>query len=82
MYCPSGEYTGFPSNPGFVVIFFGSPPATGTRNNSPFVLIASILSGTAVYTGGIWQVADSTFCGLVHLAYGKKPKLIPAACGS
>ncbi len=44
--------------------------------------LAKNLSGTAVYAGGIWQVADSTFCGLVHLAYGKKPKLIPAACGS
>jgi hypothetical protein len=44
--------------------------------------LAKNLSGIAVYTGGSWQVADSTFCGLVHLAYGKKPKLIPAACGS
>src|ERR1700737_643835 len=45
---PSGEYTGLPSNPGFVVIRFASPPATGTRKRSPFVLMASTLSVTAV----------------------------------
>ncbi len=49
MYFPSGEYTGLPSKPGFVVIFFGSePPTVGTRNKSPFVLIASTGSVTAV----------------------------------
>src|SRR6266705_2976452 len=32
MYFPSGEYAGFPSNPGCVVIRFGSPPLTGTTN--------------------------------------------------
>jgi hypothetical protein len=44
--------------------------------------IAKNQSGTAVYDGGRWQVADTTFCSLLHVAYGKKPKLIPAACGS
>ena len=48
MYLPSGEYTGSPSKPGCVVMGLISPPATGTVNKSPFVLIASILSVTAV----------------------------------
>src|SRR2546427_722434 len=48
MNFPSGEYTGFPSNPGCVVIRLVSPPETGTTNKSAFVLIASILSVTAV----------------------------------
>ncbi len=49
MYFPSGEYTGFPSNPGCVVMRKGSiTPVTGTVNKSPLVLIASILSITAV----------------------------------
>ena len=29
MYLPSGEYSGVESLPGFVVIFFGVPPADG-----------------------------------------------------
>jgi len=44
--------------------------------------VAKNLSGTAVYTSGRWQVAVTTFCALVHVAYGKNSKLIPAACGS
>ena len=44
--------------------------------------LAKNLSGTAVYAGGRWQVADSTFCSLLHLAYGKSSHVIPAACGS
>src|SRR6266849_6195988 len=49
MYFPSGEYTGFPSNPDCLVIRKGSiTPVTGTVNKSPLVLIASILSMTAV----------------------------------
>src|SRR5215470_7334018 len=48
MYFPSGEYTGSPSKPGCVVIHLISPPATGTVNRSPLVLMASILSVTAV----------------------------------
>jgi hypothetical protein len=44
--------------------------------------LAKNLSGTAVYTGGSWQVADATFCSLLHLAYGKTSHMIPAACGS
>ena len=44
--------------------------------------VAKNLSGTAVYTAGRWKVAVTTFCALVHAAYGKKSKLIPAACGS
>jgi len=44
--------------------------------------LAKNLSGTAVYTGGSWKVADSTFCSLLHLAYGKSSHVIPAACGS
>jgi len=39
------------------------------------------LHGTAVYTGGSWKVAVTTFCGLLRLAYGKRSHLIPAACG-
>src|SRR5258707_4273295 len=45
---PSGEYTGLPSNAGFVVMRFASPRAAGTRKRSPFVLMASTLSVTAV----------------------------------
>jgi len=45
---PIREYTGLPSNAGFVVMRFASPPATGTRKRSPFVLMASTLSVTAV----------------------------------
>jgi hypothetical protein len=44
--------------------------------------LAKNLSGTAVYAAGRWQVADSTFCSLLHLAYGKRSHVIPAACGS
>src|SRR6266704_1937147 len=44
--------------------------------------LAKNLSGTAVYTGGRWQVADTTFCSLLHVAYGKSSHAIPAACGS
>jgi len=44
--------------------------------------IAKNLSGTAVYVAGRWKVAVTTFCALVHVAYGKKTNLIPAACGS
>ncbi len=44
--------------------------------------LAKNLSGTAVYTGGRWQLADATFCSLLHLAYGKTSHVIPAACGS
>jgi hypothetical protein len=40
MYFPSGEYSGVESLPGFVVIFFGVPPATGTIKMSLFVLVA------------------------------------------
>jgi hypothetical protein len=39
------------------------------------------LHGTAVYTGGSWKVAVTTFCDLLRLAYGNKSHLIPAACG-
>ncbi len=38
------------------------------------------VQGTAVYIGGSWKVAVTTFCGLLHLAYGKS-HLIPATCG-
>ncbi len=44
--------------------------------------VAKNLSGTAVYIAGGWKVAVTTFCALVHVAYGKKSNLIPAACGS
>jgi hypothetical protein len=44
--------------------------------------VAKNLSGSAVYIAGRWQVAVTTFCALVHVAYGKKSNLIPAACGS
>ena len=44
--------------------------------------LAKNLSGTAVYTGGTWKVAETTFCSLLHLAYGKSSHVIPAACGS
>jgi hypothetical protein len=40
------------------------------------------LHGTAVYTGGSWKVADTTFCSLLRLAYGRKSRVLPAACGS
>jgi len=44
--------------------------------------VARNLSGTAVYAGGRWLVAKTTFCTLLHVAYGKKSHVIPAACGS
>ena len=44
--------------------------------------VAKNLSGTAVYITGRWQVAVTTFCALVHVAYGKKSNLIPAPCRS
>ena len=43
-YLPSGEYSGVESLPGLVEIFFGSPPASGTRKISLFVLVASTSS--------------------------------------
>lgn len=44
--------------------------------------VAKNLSGTAVYAGGRWLVAKTTFCNLLHVAYGKRSHVIPAACGS
>jgi hypothetical protein len=44
--------------------------------------LESDITGTAVYTGGSWKVATSTFCGLLDLAYGKKSGQIPHACGT
>ena len=44
--------------------------------------VARNLSGTAVYAGGRWLVAKTTFCTLLRVAYGKKSHVIPAACGS
>jgi hypothetical protein len=44
--------------------------------------VARNLPGTAVYAGGRWLVAKTTFCTLLHVAYGKKSHVIPAACGS
>ena len=44
--------------------------------------LAKNLTGTAVYAGGRWEVAASTFCGLLRQAYGKKLRALPAACGS
>ncbi len=38
------------------------------------------ITGTAVYTGGSWKVATTTFCGLLYLAYGKTSRQIPQAC--
>lgn len=40
------------------------------------------LHGQAVYSHGTWEVSDTTFCGLIKLAYGAKSHLIPAACAS
>jgi hypothetical protein len=42
--------------------------------------LKSNITGTAVFTGGTWKIAASTFCGLLYLAYGKKSHLIPHAC--
>ena len=44
--------------------------------------LARNLSGTAVYSGGRWLVAASSFCGLLRKAYGKKLHALPAACGT
>jgi len=44
--------------------------------------LAKNLRGTAVYVAGKWMIADSSFCTLLRLAYGKKSHQIPAACGS
>jgi hypothetical protein len=38
------------------------------------------LLGTAVYDGGRWKMAVTTFCGLLHLAFGNKSRVLPAAC--
>lgn len=40
------------------------------------------LQGAAVYSGGRWKVAVTTFCGLLRLAFGKSKHSVPAACGS
>jgi hypothetical protein len=40
------------------------------------------LHGMSVYTGGTWKVATASFCSLLHLAYGKKSHVLPAACAS
>lgn len=39
------------------------------------------LQGSAVYVGGHWKVAATSFCSLLRLAYGKKSHVLPAACG-
>jgi hypothetical protein len=39
------------------------------------------LHGMAVYVAGHWEVAMTSFCSLLRLAYGKKSHVIPAACG-
>jgi hypothetical protein len=44
--------------------------------------LAKNLHGTAVYVAGKWMIADSSFCTLLRLAYGKKSHQMPAACGS
>jgi hypothetical protein len=38
--------------------------------------------GIAVYEDGTWKVGVASFCGLVHLGYGKTNPKIPAACRS
>jgi glucose/arabinose dehydrogenase len=40
------------------------------------------LQGSAIYSGGRWKVAVTTFCGLLRLAFGKSRHSVPAACGS
>ena len=44
--------------------------------------LAKNLNGMAVYSGGAWKVSSASFCGLLKVAYGKKPGALPAACGS
>ena len=46
--------------------------------NSP---LAKNLHGTAIYSGGRWLVAVSSFCSLMAKAYGKKHPTFPAVCG-
>jgi hypothetical protein len=46
--------------------------------NSP---LAKNLHGTAIYSGGHWLVAVSSFCALMARAYGKKHPNFPAVCG-
>lgn len=44
--------------------------------------VARNQTGTAVYTAGRWQVAVSSFCAMVYVAFGKKSNVIPAVCRS
>lgn len=44
--------------------------------------LAKNLHGTAVYSGGRWLVAVSSFCSLMRVAYGKTHPSFPAVCGS
>jgi len=43
--------------------------------------LAKNLNGTAVYSGGVWKVADTTFCELLRKAYGKGNHVIVPLCG-
>ncbi len=43
--------------------------------------LAKNLHGTAVYAGGRWLVAVTSFCSLMLRAYGKTHPAFPAACG-
>src|SRR5438067_3452502 len=56
MYFLSGEYTGFPSNPGCVVMRLASPPATGTMNKSPLDRKSTRLNSSHV------SISYAVFC--------------------
>jgi hypothetical protein len=43
-------------------------------------LLAKNLHGSAVYSGGVWKVADTTFCVLLRTAY-KNSHVITPVCG-
>jgi hypothetical protein len=44
--------------------------------------LAKNLHGTALYSGGVWRVADTTFCELLRKAYGKNNHVIVPLCGA
>jgi hypothetical protein len=43
--------------------------------------LAKNLHGIALYSGGVWRVADTTFCDLLRQVYGNHNHLIVALCG-
>jgi hypothetical protein len=62
-----------------------SSPTRATVDYEVLLLGTPLLKnqvGTAIYTGGVWRVGISSFCGLARLAVSSKGPQLPAVCGS